>query len=195
VFILSNGEPTKTIKVEVTGGKAEVDRITKERDDLKQLLQDLADKELEEKKQEVKGLVPETEHDSIDEMSGFQLDGYISGLKKNEEIKRKISTGTVKLRERGIYDDIMSKEISAQEYVDFIYEHASNPKSPYYNQTRQYKNHLKGLLKPRDFTFKDVEIIADPLEKLATKELGATFGYKEYGPWLRRKMEEARNAK
>lgn len=190
---MSDGEPTKTINVTVEGGKKEIDKITKERDELKQLLESLADKTLQDRKNELKALVDSSEHDYIDEMGAFELDGYIEGLDKAKH--RKVSSGTVMLREHGLYDDMLSKELSAEEYVDWIYKNASNPKSPQYNQARQYKTHLRGLLKPKDFSFKDVEIIADPLEKLAVQELGKNFGYKEYGAWLRRKMEEAQNAK
>lgn len=182
-------DQTKEIHVSLEGGKAEVDRITKQRDELRQILRDLAEKELEEKRNEVKLLVPSSEWEEIDGMGGFELDGYVSALDLTK--KRKISKGSVRLQQSP-YTDILQREWEdPNEMFEYVYRVASDPSDPNYEAMRKVKRELRSKLKPKDFTtVGEIKYVTNPLEREAIRELGKSFTHQQYTEFIQRKARE-----
>jgi len=181
----------RTINVNVIKKDEGSDKEELER--LQQLLIDLAEKALEEKKEEIKARVDKAEWDEIDGMGGFELDGYVSGLEKSRG--RKISSGVVKLRQfRGESPEFSEDEDGRKRWAHYLMDARNDPNNPYYAEVNALFKEAKSdkeLLQyiPRNIDFSEVTTPA-------VRDLGEKFTFKQYTEWIQKKArEQARNAK
>lgn len=173
-----SGKVDRTIRV-IT---PKLDEVTKERDQLKEILSGIADEEIEKLRTQCKSLVPQSQWEELDNIEDpFELEAYLQGARK-----AKPSTGVVTFHSTRQIKGSPKFE-NPDEYAEWLYGEASNPESQFYEASNKALRLLWKKNPTRSMGSQKMEF-ADGLEAEAVRVLGKNFSYSEYTEWLRKRM-------
>jgi hypothetical protein len=189
---LESGKKKVHVTINKGTDKAEIERLKTLLEQRDKVIEGYAQELFEEEKNKLKERYPEHRDriESIEKPSELEFaQAFLTAEKP-----RKPSSGSVRLRQPQSNNPMQREFETPLEMVRYVYDNASNPNSPYYNQMKNVRKELRSKFNLDDFP-KTTEMYSDRIEEMATQELGKNFGYEAYTEWIQEKAREGAKRK